>query len=411
MLSFTQFKGKHSQKFKGLSNSEIQSRYNDYVAQYTSSGSQRVTKPITLGTKPNLEVELSRVRRVTNRQPRPRSISIKDVLSDGLSRAQSAKSSWLDEVPTGGKGNPLSPCSTAYAQARFNPFSNRTGIDGRVTSLPCVPNGVAPASFRYQSSARGVFTIGTSGLGYVAISPYAACTSATPSAGVYTTNTFTQSTYQPSGTGVTAFNNNSTYDAATWSGNAAQNFRIVGCGLKIKYSGSEMNRGGRNLAFRTMTNAPIPTGATQALIQQYRSTGILSVKRPPEEIVWAPDEIEQTSFWTYVDGTTNIITMGMFVFGASAGQAFDFEAIWYFESIGQSTFGIQRTEADPVGFALVNSAVPMIQNEMSPERQFIEAMKIINTESKKQSGFVTFLKDVGNLIGPMVKSTVLGLLA
>lgn len=172
-----------------------------------------------------------------------------------------------------------------------------------------------------------------------------------------------------------------------------------------------MNRGGRNLAFRTMTNAPIPTGATQALIQQYRSTGILSVKRPPEEIVWAPDEIEQTSFWTYVDGTTNIITMGMFVFGASAGQAFDFEAIWYFESIGQSTFGIQRTEADPVGFALVNSAVPMIQNEMSPERQFIEAMKIINTESKKQSGFVTFLKDVGNLIGPMVKSTVLGLLA
>ena len=133
----------------------------------------------------------------------------------------------------------LSECAARYACAIGAPFS--AGAIGA-----CVPSFPARPSFKVHSRINGTFSIGTAGVGYIGVAP---CVSNSQRCIYYTGSTFTGTTLMVSGTGVNAITNTSNpYASGAFvpasQATDAMTARIISVGLRIRYTGTELNRGG-----------------------------------------------------------------------------------------------------------------------------------------------------------------------
>jgi hypothetical protein len=253
----------------------------------------------------------------------------------------------------------LSPCAKDYLRALTDPFA--------VQGHPCVPDAYDVPSRKFTTVARGMFSAGTLGVGYIVVSPQmygnnqfnAALTDSTFNeaiirldttlTGVSTTNLYIQAPY-------------STLDIP--EGVLA---RLVGFGIRARYIGTELNRGGRIIPFRFLSNTTSSNTASSFDILGIATNRAQPMTRKWHTVCYVPSSSNDFQFGQgYID--TNILAvevspMGIFVDGCTAGNSFEYEAVAHFEYVSGSEVGdvnipdLSPGHVDLAGFSAAKSFV------------------------------------------------------
>lgn len=310
----------------------------------------------------------------------------------------------------------ISPCTRMYAKALVNPFA--------VQGLPCIPDNIVLPSFKFSTKARGVFSTGTVGFGYVVIDPFQMLASngtynAVPlgfgGAIYYTDKTYTQAGFKTNtlgvlDVGVNIANSNSLFVQADFDTGIRprRQFRLVGCGIRISYIGSNLYNAGRLIIWRNQGNQSIDmntlaviTPSTQ-LQDQY--TSISTVSRSSKYVYYVPDDPEFIAYNRFNEYApllgvpavgVNHHSMGIFIDGGSVApnqQSWEFEAVAFFESVGEG-LTLSKSDGDPVGHDIIMSSLPNIAPTSTP--QSVENSVI----SSFMKGFSDTTREVAYTVG------------
>jgi len=264
----------------------------------------------------------------------------------------------------------LSTCSETYLRVLSNPFTS--------ISNACIPDTVTLPSTKHVFTSRGVFNSGTLGFGAIGVNPWSmiqqqatATVQGVAAPVVRTLATYAANTIPMAVTSATAnvalSTSNSPYTIAQVVDGTGVEFRLVGCGLRVRYTGTELNRSGRVTFWRPRQNAPINgflVGVDAVLNDNYYHT--TPVDRTWREITYLPVRAADVTYSSYLDPTlapfTDYRVLWCCLDGTVAGSSFEYEVKAYFEMVGQQVGGglLQPTKshADPVGFGAIMSSLP-----------------------------------------------------
>jgi len=235
----------------------------------------------------------------------------------------------------------LSPCSKLYLKALLDPFSVEGG-------QACIPDLNDFPSFKCLVIARGSTTIGTQGLGYIFINPRAA-TNDTTSAIRYTTAAFASSTVEASTATTGVFTSSigaMPYTTVQVNAPTGVVARTVGCGLRVRYVGTELNRSGRLIPWR---NYAVGQGfnnsqTSQSFLNRPEIPSIANTRKW-HAVTYLPTNslgVASGDAYNYLgasasdngSGTTALgLDLGWVIDGAVAGSAFEWEAYYHKEYI------------------------------------------------------------------------------
>lgn len=238
----------------------------------------------------------------------------------------------------------ISACSVDYAAALMDPF------DG---PLACVPSQSTPLpSFKAKVWSRGIVTVGAGGRGFILVNPQLT----TDSAGLgiwYTDASFAGGGSDPltnvPTTGVINVGTNAPYAIS-----AAVRFRLVACGIRVRYMGAELDLAGYTLAVRNPDNATlVGSTLTQCLAFDFAGWYPTTTMREYTSVVWMPADPDDEHFSSSSAG--GVPCLAIWVNGTAASQ-FTYEVYSIVEYIGASVRGKTLSHADPSGYGAVLTA-------------------------------------------------------
>lgn len=259
----------------------------------------------------------------------------------------------------------LSSCAQSYAKALTDPF-------GPTTEAPCIPDTITLPSYKFSTTTRGVFVVGTSGLGYVSYDPWLAVHNGASVAAPFTNAPvrFTQAAFAgasfdaatiPAGTGVAASNSQITVSQMQ-DNLQTRDFRLVGAGLRVRYASNELDRGGRMIVYRNRANLPLLGATTIASLLRDNFYSTVPVDREWHTITYAPSRAADITYQKYVDPISALLPgypIFLSLVETKPGLSFEFEAVSHFEMIAGSVgLPITPSHADPAGFGAVTSSMP-----------------------------------------------------
>lgn len=244
----------------------------------------------------------------------------------------------------------LSQCSNTYLKALLDPFSLVTGA--------CIPDLIDRPSLKTRSVIRGTCSVGTQGVGYVVVDPL--CGLADAYSALLTSASFGDVHVLNSTPGVLpVFNNQSPYrqsDVPT-----RVNFRVVACGLRLRYIGTELNRGGRYICHRLPSVQNYGNFTSEDILTRPDAVST-PVDRKWHGVSYAPTSEEDYSYKNTPDaipnsGITDIPRANMIVFiDSTPGNQFEFELVYYHEFVP----GNYRVDGGIPGSSPSHSDVPGI---------------------------------------------------
>jgi hypothetical protein len=283
----------------------------------------------------------------------------------------------------------LSECSTQYALAISNPWR---------ANSPCIPDLISIPSIKLRTVNRGTFNLGTSSTGWVLVKPQsliynngASWTNTGLGAGSYPPAILcTSATFPDTGfgfqaglgtitTGITQSSGNSPFNTDYLIANAAIKYRLVGCGIKVTYTGTELDLGGRcaTLNFKGADGLMFSPGdATLSLDTLLRDplNPVVSEKssRKMHFVNFFPTSQQEFGYRSLTDvvttaarttSTKNLVDgyqLAIAIAGAKPGVSYMYEIIAHFEIIGPvgpNVYGnaqnFTKSESDPIGLASV----------------------------------------------------------
>jgi hypothetical protein len=239
---------------------------------------------------------------------------------------------------------PLGECLRDYAVTSMNPFR------GKPT---CLPHEPAVPSLKMRSTARGAFVIGTSGDGYVACgaTPYSSTTISTTAYSVYHSTSayggsgFPTMTGQTLRTGQNGVWCNSPYASADFKEGQGLQYRVVACGIRCRYLGTELNRSGRIICFEDPNHDAIGGRTTANLLAyEWVETEGNDPDRPWYCALYQPKYSGEYNYLVSHASATPF--MGVLATGMNAGDAFEFEYYVFTEIVGSNLPSTTQSEAD-----------------------------------------------------------------
>jgi len=264
--------------------------------------------------------------------------------------------------------NMFSDCSLYYAQALIDPWS--------VERAPCVPDALTLPSWKFGARTRGNFLTGTASTGYIVANPYQQCGDRIS---VYYTNnasTFTNPGYggPTTDTGTFGSSNDSPITSAAWPANN-DSYRPVGAGLAVRYVGNEMARGGQMILYRDPQNQYIIASSVAGLLSNKESTTV-PVDREWHYVVWKPADFQDTSYTSALQASnTGQLCLLIYINGSAPGSSYEFDFVQWFEVIGRDIPNLTPSENDPVGMAVIKSAIALPQPPDSPTSNFRDFLR------------------------------------
>lgn len=237
----------------------------------------------------------------------------------------------------------LSACVCEYIELATDPF--------RIPEDVAIPMPPAMPSASLSSYIRGTMATGSGSAGFVAIHAKnlvaGNVSSAWKSNGSYAGNTVAVT-----GTGVAADTSNSPYDAAAFGNDPTtgdMQYRLVAAGLRIRYTGTELERGGRCSGLAEPDHRSL-TGATLAIMRGYDQASSVPVDGKWHKVLWTPARETDYHYSSTAPNSGNSPTMAFMVIAPSATSLpFEYEAFGHFELIGAQARGKKFRSVDPVG--------------------------------------------------------------
>jgi hypothetical protein len=265
----------------------------------------------------------------------------------------------------------LGHCAGLYAHSLADPFTGP-------------PEACLPVSPSIMSSKQRVFirgqmaTSSTDGRGFIVAQPWAANDNGSTTVGgapIY----YSSATWVPAAgvaipalstatAGINVASTNSPYTRAFFGvATGGIQARLVSFGMRIRYAGTELNRGGRVLLFED----PEHNGFDP--LQPVAISTILANEKAKEHKVgedWLtlcstgptqPNEYDFLGTYQPPTGLASFYLMAV-VQSAAVGQTFDYEVFWNWEFAGSPVRGKTYSESDDQGVSVVLGAIKSVNN-------------------------------------------------
>lgn len=280
----------------------------------------------------------------------------------------------------------LGHCAGKYAMSLADPFTGPPDA--------CMPVTPACLTRKVRAFVRTQAVIGTQGVGFAAMQPKA-CNNPILGFGIanqaayVSTAAYAQASTvampildTTTVTGLGAFDHNSDYASSTFGDTQVQ-ARLVSMGLRVRYAGTELQRGGRVILLEDPEHIGWGRGASSTL----SLAQLLSYEKAKEHKVgmdWislcstgpvVPQEFDFVgSPLTPFGGTVTNHYLVAFLQGV-AGNVFDVEFYWNFEFTGSAVRGKSYSEADDHGAAVVLGAIKSVNDNQLDTRHPLVAAK------------------------------------
>jgi hypothetical protein len=273
----------------------------------------------------------------------------------------------------------LSHCEQMYARALADPFDPL--IQGEV----CYPSFPAKKSVKFTGYQTLNCVVGTGGYGYCAFSP----TPGNASGGI----AYTDATYAGTSASVVTMTAGSGVNTANWVSPTAatdftesvtgrgNQFRMVVCGAKIRYIGTELNRGGSVAVVTSpqqvtmegfvLGNNLVPDSSRELIVRSDYQTVVL----PPmheQDVDWK--DADEIFPWADAGGTANKPLMVIIVTG-TAGNIFTIRLVEHYEVTGASynLFGTQSHIGNQmVVQSITNAAASAVYGAPTQGKSYIQ---------------------------------------
>jgi len=236
--------------------------------------------------------------------------------------------------------------------------------------------------------AKGIVSTGTAGIGYIYCDPRVAAVNDLNSI-FFSSALYTGNNFQPNLTlaGVNQTRTNSAYLSTQFTTGGSFAYRVVSCGIRVRWRGTELNRGGQLVCLQNPNHQPL-TGFVTTNMDSFQQ----SVRLPIEDKKWTnvlfrPVDSEDLNFRKTFPDTVLCLDadsyyMGIMIEAPSGGTGgqFEFEVYANHEFTGYSIRGQTPSHVDPNGFSAVH-AVTNFTNHLLPSNlpsaalaeQFVDA--------------------------------------
>jgi hypothetical protein len=219
----------------------------------------------------------------------------------------------------------------SYVWARINPF----------TAPACgIPKGLSAQSSKHKSWSRGVLsTSSTTGVGFVLIRPSPAFDTVVAT---YTDSSYADNKFETNNavTGVNAGYPNCPYQSADFTSGDARS-RLVSYGVRVRYTGTELQKSGRLLAFCHPTGETL-NGGTFSTLTSFPSAHTVPVSRKWTAVVGrsvaaAGASSSNVAGWQFSNSTTfdRNHSVGIII-EADAAVSYEFEFYEIYEVIASN---------------------------------------------------------------------------
>jgi len=257
--------------------------------------------------------------------------------------------------------------------------------------LPCIPSFPVMKTRRHKAFIRGTFTTGPDGTGSMVFAPnrlannYPATSNYGPPL-IYTNGTTSGSVQLPTvddGSAIVT----SIFDYESYNTDYVEpiplstNTRVVGAGLRTRYVGTELNRGGV-LHCVEQPNHETLSDLYVSDISQLESYFREPITREWTTLVYTPvleremNFNDDPPFTVPINYLNDTHFMGFIFAAANVGvtQQFDYEAVVLFEAVGPLIRDLVLSDCDPIGLAMVQNVIrpetQLVANESGPGRIF-----------------------------------------
>jgi len=297
----------------------------------------------------------------------------------------------------------MDKCAVEYASALINPFGTRA-IE------PCIPDVQVKESFKLQTKARGVFSTGELGVGWISFSPFLSIisdggnsASDTSFPVIYTNANYALQTYNWSvsggafTTGVAGASASSIFTSSSINTASRRRYRLVAAGLRINYIGSSFRNQGRVILYREpdMSNIQV-LAQTPSYFLQDQYTSMTPVSTKTEYVFYTPidnDDFNYHDFNFYDpnitgdDSTARRCLLIMIDGGdTDVPQSWQFETVAYYEVIGPN-LKLSASHSDVESVGKILSSMPIKAPTVPPavaEKTLFN--KIANAFAEQASG-------------------------
>jgi hypothetical protein len=255
----------------------------------------------------------------------------------------------------------LAPCSRDYFQALVDPFSYYSST----RPAPCYPDLLDTPSLKLGYRARGVIDIPSTGWAFIVVNPFYPFNTTTPvypNAAAVITNGAYSSTSFPSATVITSGNANVlTIGNGPYSFGEVPNYRAVAMAVRVRYTGTELNRGGRIIP------AFLPSGRSLAGINP---NTLLANDTIHSEVVdrrwhgtfWRPT-LQQDTVYRSVTENLDASETGIAMSGVPGTGQFEYEILWYHEYLptqSRALSSLSKSDSDITGLSHIRDYVASI---------------------------------------------------
>jgi hypothetical protein len=280
----------------------------------------------------------------------------------------------------------LSSCGEKYLDSLLDPFEGPADA--------CVPNWPSFPSQKLRCFARGYLNVGTSGMGFLITRPSAANDI---TAGYVSTSAFAGTTLDVAAAGVSAFQNNSTFTNAQLGAGAGASQRLVSHGIRVRYTGTELSRGGALYTLEAPEHQTL-VGDSVASMRQYDACHSFPVDKEWTQVCWLPVASQEMEYFANAlppshsgTGPNSGYPLAIAI-QSSNGNSFEFEAFWNFEVIGSAVRSKTKSDTDLTGLGVVSGALP------SPNGGAVDRAVVLHRDKRPQRGSTLpgILKAVGS---------------
>lgn len=241
----------------------------------------------------------------------------------------------------------VSACSLEYASALVNPHE---------TPPACLPNEFSQNSQKTKIFVRGSVVIGTAGFGWMVSRPIPS----NDNGSVHATNdTYagTASTTMVNGATTDQFNSNSPYASTDFSDDTVA-FRVVAHGLRARWGGTELDRGGKVVCFEEPEHLDLINGTSnysQQLIESFdRAKSVRWSDGGWHGVTYQPVQPAEIHYHTTVNTGNAHHWMLAICFTGKPGSIIDFESTTHLEFIGRAVRGKTPTPYDSAYQVVIN---------------------------------------------------------
>jgi hypothetical protein len=252
-------------------------------------------------------------------------------------------------------------CSVEYGRSLVNPFTGPSA---------CVPTYPVSKTRKMRVFTRGTFsTSNTTGFGFVVADPQrGVCNDLNTVFASLASGVQANVDWTTAGNAAGANSNSDYAFAQLGEGNTQFNYKVVSCGLKIRYTGTELDRGGQLIGLQDQDHQSMYL-RTLASIDGEETSRRFPVNRKWKRVLYRPldshDLDFQSAVYTYTAAPTDVNFYMAFICQApdpAVSLVFEWEYFSNYEIIGRNVRGLTDSHVDPVGAAAAQAVVAVGTN-------------------------------------------------